>query len=96
MRSCLDAVMDAPVFRGEDGARLAARQTSTRSPGRSAPCAKRYVRRSRAAPIAWLRCPWPAFGHRSFCLEGAARYLRFDSSPRLLRFVFRDSVLRTS
>jgi hypothetical protein len=39
MRSRLDAVMDDPVARGKDGARLAARQTSTRSPGRSAPCA---------------------------------------------------------
>jgi hypothetical protein len=57
MRSCLDAVMDDPVFRGEDGARLAAPQTSTRSPGRSAPCAKRYVRRSRAAPIACQEQP---------------------------------------
>jgi hypothetical protein len=37
MRSRLDAVMDDPMFRGEDGARLAARQTSTRSPRRSAP-----------------------------------------------------------
>ena len=32
MRSRLDAVMDDPVARGKDGARLAARQTSTRRP----------------------------------------------------------------
>jgi hypothetical protein len=64
MRSCLDALIDDPVFRGEDGARLAAPQTSTRSPGPSAPCAKRYVRRSRAAPIACQRTADP-------CLEAA-------------------------
>ena len=28
------------------------------------------------------------------CLEGAARISAVDSSPRLLRFVFRDSVWR--
>ena len=64
MRSRLDAVMDDPMFRGEDGARLAARQTSTRSPGPSAPYAKRYVRRSRAAPNACQRTAGP-------CLEAA-------------------------